>query len=354
MVALDAAALSPPQRTCLQPEAVRTTRVVRTVRQGGATAVPEHRINSTRLHFLVTADWGGLPVWPWTTPGQRKVAAALGRVAQARRSAFILSLGDHFYFHGVRSVDDPRWQRTFDNVFTAPSLQGAGFWRIAAGNHDHDGNISAQLAYGARPGSRWRYPALQHAWREVLLPTKKKTPNEDSAEACASGGLAPAAPEADCPPEVVVGFVLIDTVMLCGASSSRPKPVARGTVKRFGGAERHWAWVEAALARMEDADYIVVGEERALLEGGRGWGSSNGMRSGGMGGMSVSFSHLASSLASPCLLPSPLSTVPPPVSPHSLFLTPSPLTPSQAAITRSSPPLPTVPATASARACCRS
>ena len=35
-------------------------------------------------------------------------------------------------------------------------------------HHDHAGNITAQLAYAARPGSRWRYPALQHAWRETL------------------------------------------------------------------------------------------------------------------------------------------------------------------------------------------
>ena len=26
------------------------------------------------LHFLAIADWGGLPVWPYWTPGQRKVA----------------------------------------------------------------------------------------------------------------------------------------------------------------------------------------------------------------------------------------------------------------------------------------
>lgn len=100
--------------------------------------------NSSSLHFLITADWGGLPLWPWVTPAQRKVAAAMGRVAKARGSAFALSLGDHFYFHGVRSANDPRFRRTFERAFSAAALQGASFWRIAAGNHDHAGNITAQ------------------------------------------------------------------------------------------------------------------------------------------------------------------------------------------------------------------
>jgi hypothetical protein len=298
MTALDVASLtqatlggpSPTHRTCIQPEPVRVTRVVRTAkRSGGATAVPVHRTNSTALHFLVTSDWGGLPVWPWVTPGQRKVAAALGRVAQARRSAFVLSLGDHFYFHGVRSADDPRWRRTFEQVFTAPSLQGAGFWRIAAGNHDHAGNITAQLAYASRLGSRWRYPALQHAWREELLPSaekktaEKKTPelrpgDQATVGSGSVGDAALAAPGAVAPgasadEKVVVGFVLVDTVLLCGASSAESKPVARATARRFGNAERHWEWVEAALGGMEDADYVVVGEQGHRLLGiqeGRG------------------------------------------------------------------------------------
>jgi tartrate-resistant acid phosphatase type 5 len=174
------------------------------------------------LHFLVAADWGGLPVWPWVTPAQRGVAAAMGRVAEAEHSAFCLSLGDHFYFHGVRSAEDKRWRRTFERPFSAPALKAPGFFRVVAGNHDHAGNISAQLAYASRPRSRWRYPALQHAWRETLADEQRTS----------------------------VAFVLIDTVELCGM------PRARGAPPR---ATRAWAWVERALAAAEDADYIVVG-----------------------------------------------------------------------------------------------
>ena len=175
------------------------------------------------LHFLAIADWGGLPVWPYWTPGQRKVARAMGRVAERFGSSFALTLGDHFYFSGVKSADDPRWRRTFERVFSHPMLQGAGFWRAVAGNHDHDGNISAQLAYSARNGSRWHYPALQHRWREKL-PTDEGT---------------------------VVDIVLIDTVLLCG-------PPGREVSRIDELAARSWAWVEAALEDSADADYLIV------------------------------------------------------------------------------------------------
>ena len=175
------------------------------------------------LHFLAIADWGGLPVWPYWTPGQRKVARAMGRVAERFGSSFALTLGDHFYFSGVKSADDPRWRRTFERVFSHPMLQGAGFWRAVAGNHDHDGNISAQRAYSARNGSRWHYPALQHRWREKL-------PTDDG---------------------TIVDIVLIDTVLLCG-------PPGREVSRIDELAARSWAWVEAALEDSADADYLIV------------------------------------------------------------------------------------------------
>lgn len=180
------------------------------------------------LHFLAVADWGGLPVWPWTTPAQRRVAAALGAAAEAHDSAFVLSLGDHFYYRGVRSADDARWRRGFEDVYTHDALRGDGFWRAVAGNHDHAGNVSAQLAYAARPGSLWYYPSLQYRWREVLRDEERTS----------------------------VDFVLIDTYVLCGGRSDRRRP-PRGAAR--AAAEEAWRWLEGALAESASADFLVVG-----------------------------------------------------------------------------------------------
>ena len=78
------------------------------------------------LHFLAVGDWGGLPVPPWVTPAQQSVASAMGTIAERHGSSFVLSLGDHFYFHGVRNADDPRWRRTFERVYQHEALSGAG------------------------------------------------------------------------------------------------------------------------------------------------------------------------------------------------------------------------------------
>ncbi len=174
------------------------------------------------LSFLAVADWGGLPIYPWVTPAQRRVAAAMAKVSRRHRSAFVLSLGDHFYFHGVRSANDARFRRTFERVYHQASLQGAGFWRCVAGNHDHAGNVTAQLAYAAAKHSRWHFPSLQYRWRQELGDEERTS----------------------------VEFVLIDTVELCGMPRRKPSRAR---------AEERWRWVERALRAAENASYLVVG-----------------------------------------------------------------------------------------------
>ncbi|KAH7943112.1 hypothetical protein HPB52_005510 [Rhipicephalus sanguineus] len=61
-------------------------------------------------------DWGGLPFYPYTTRIQRNLAKTMAVVAAAKRIDFVLSLGDNFYFKGVRSVDDRRFKASA--VFT--------------------------------------------------------------------------------------------------------------------------------------------------------------------------------------------------------------------------------------------
>merc|ERR1712166_729634 len=99
------------------------------------------------LKFLVMGDWGGSDKPPYTTPDEVATAKGMGKVAAANDAQFVLALGDNFYTTGVKNVHDARFLHTFENVYTANSLQAKDFFRVVAGNHDHNGNVSAQISY---------------------------------------------------------------------------------------------------------------------------------------------------------------------------------------------------------------
>ncbi|HTV40527.1 MAG TPA: tartrate-resistant acid phosphatase type 5 family protein [Candidatus Sulfotelmatobacter sp.] len=103
------------------------------------------------LNFLVFGDWGRQG-----EADQREVAEQMGIAAQNIGARFIISAGDNFYEDGVKSLADDHWQKSFENVYTAPSLQAP--WHVILGNHDYHGNCDAQLAYAGR-SQRWTMPA---------------------------------------------------------------------------------------------------------------------------------------------------------------------------------------------------
>ena len=72
---------------------------------------------------------------------------------------FTANIGDNFYTFGVENVDDERFKETFEDVFTAPSLHIP--WYFCAGNHDHYGNASAEIAY-SKKSSRWNFPDFNY------------------------------------------------------------------------------------------------------------------------------------------------------------------------------------------------
>ena len=103
------------------------------------------------LNFLVFGDWG--------RQGERdqiEVAEQMGIAAQNVDARFVIAVGDNFYENGVSSLADDHWQKSFENVYTAPSLQVP--WHVILGNHDYHGNCEAQLEY-ARQSPRWTMPA---------------------------------------------------------------------------------------------------------------------------------------------------------------------------------------------------
>jgi acid phosphatase len=105
------------------------------------------------LNFMVFGDWG--------RQGERdqvQVAVQMAKTARAISPQFIISVGDNFYEDGVKSVDDPHWQKSFEEVYSDPALQRP--WYCILGNHDYHGagDCDSQIAYHA-VNPRWNMPA---------------------------------------------------------------------------------------------------------------------------------------------------------------------------------------------------
>lgn len=103
------------------------------------------------LGFVAVGDWGRDGA-----SHQRDVAWQMGRAAEEIASRFTVSVGDNFYENGVQSAQDAQWKTSFEDIYTAPSLQTP--WYVALGNHDYRGVPQAQIDYAAG-NRRWRMPA---------------------------------------------------------------------------------------------------------------------------------------------------------------------------------------------------
>ncbi|XP_055497435.1 tartrate-resistant acid phosphatase type 5b [Leucoraja erinacea] len=175
------------------------------------------------IRFIAFGDGGGLPYPPYTTNIQKATANEMGRVAQESGADFVLNVGDNFYYRGVNNVNDLRFKETFENVFTAPSIVNIP-WYILAGNHDHLGNVSAQIAY-SRISKRWNFPDLYY---ELSF----KIPNVN----------------------VSATILMIDTVVICGNTDKGNQP--KGP-KKYHLAQKQLQWIQEKLARSR-SDYLIV------------------------------------------------------------------------------------------------
>lgn len=101
------------------------------------------------LSFLVVGDWGRRGAF-----NQSHVATQMGIVGEKLDADFIISTGDNFYDNGLTGIDDPAFEESFTNIYTAPSLQKQ--WYSVLGNHDYRGDVLAQLSPVLRKlDSRW-------------------------------------------------------------------------------------------------------------------------------------------------------------------------------------------------------
>ena len=103
------------------------------------------------MNFLIVGDWGRNGFF-----NQRDVAVSMGVIGEEIGSRFTISTGDNFYIAGVQTTEDTKWDRSYENIYTAPSLQSR--WYVTLGNHDWQGDYVAQIDYTS-VSPRWYLPA---------------------------------------------------------------------------------------------------------------------------------------------------------------------------------------------------
>ena len=190
--------------------------------------------DSSSINFCAIGDWGGTELPPFFTLGQKETAQGMGKVAEDIQSQFVVALGDNFYHTGVEDTGAFRFDWTFENVYNAKSLTDIP-WYVIGGNHDHYGNVTAQIEYSTKvkPQGRWKFPSLYHS---------HKFQSADGS--------------------VTLDLILIDTVDLCGLNDVQneeelgyfdPLPF-----KNKQDAQKQWDWLEQEM-KSSTADYLVVG-----------------------------------------------------------------------------------------------
>ena len=119
----------------------------------------------SQLNFTVIGDWGGFPKPFYNTPIQLSAAEMMGKISDRDDGQFTLALGDNFYFWGVKNINDPHFSKTFNDVYTAQTLQR--FWYPIAGNHDWQGSVPVQFEYSS-VNYRWTYPNFYYTVEYTL------------------------------------------------------------------------------------------------------------------------------------------------------------------------------------------
>lgn len=122
------------------------------------TRTSELQIVKKSTNFLVLGDFGRNGEFH-----QKEVAAQMSKTASALEADFVVTVGDNFYPNGVRSTQDPQWEKSFEDIYHQYSLNKD--WHICLGNHDYNGNIQAQINY-SKISRRWKLPS--NYYKEIV------------------------------------------------------------------------------------------------------------------------------------------------------------------------------------------
>lgn len=118
------------------------------------------------IHFIAIGDWGRNGEYD-----QAEVGKQMGQWATNNPNNFVISVGDNFYPKGVVSEHDPLWNFSFEDIYTAHSLQCD--WYPVLGNHDYLADPDAQIRYST-VSRRWNMPSLYYAKEMKLGKSKDK------------------------------------------------------------------------------------------------------------------------------------------------------------------------------------
>jgi len=180
----------------------------------------------TSSTFLAIGDWGG-GLLHSTTPAEEAVGRGMQKVAQEADADYVLALGDNFYPLGIHFWNHFRFNETFEDVFDGNAL-GID-WFVIAGNHDHYGDVQAQLDY-TKKSARWQFPALFYSFTKPI-------PGGKTAQ-----------------------FVMLDSYTLSGMSfydEATGEPLRDAGPPDAAHADAQWKWVEQQLAD-SSADYLFT------------------------------------------------------------------------------------------------
>jgi tartrate-resistant acid phosphatase type 5 len=113
------------------------------------------------LGFFILTDWGFNGI-----EDQLSVRDEMVKIARKTLPEFVVSCGDNFHYHGVTSVQDPRWLANFENIYTDESLMIP--WYVALGNHDYwFSDPDVQVMYSS-VSSRWNMPSQYFSFTKLI------------------------------------------------------------------------------------------------------------------------------------------------------------------------------------------
>ena len=196
-------------------------------------------VKSDKLSLLCIGDWGGESDEIPSNEAQRAASAGMSKVSKEIDAQGVLLLGDNFYDRGVEKNTSIRFKETFEEVYPIEAFEKLPFY-VIAGNHDHAGNVQAQIDYHDA-SARWHFPSLYYK-----LPF----------EYVSSSGV-----------KRTVDFIMIDTVNLCGFCEDEYIGCELPGPFDLEAAENQWEWLESQL-QTSTADFLWVGGHYPIYSAG--------------------------------------------------------------------------------------